>query len=600
MFRKRLNLLFLSVLITAGCAPSFQVERLREHVSFLADDRQQGRGLGTRGIEASADYIAGQFRAAGLNPAGENGTFYQSFEVILGQKLTGRPSLSVAGAPALGVLWRDFVTLPFSSSESFNGPVAFVGYGISNEKVNYDDYAGFDAKGKVLLMFRYEPRGRDTEAEFGGKKRSRHSLFLTKAQLARRMGAKALLIVNPLDKEPAADRLFAFDLVEHDRDHGIPMMHVSRRFADALLAAAGAASLADLQASIETSFKPRSMDLPGLTARGNPGIVRERAHTRNVIGAAPGSGRLADEYVVIGAHYDHLGIRVPHRIHASAKAEGKPEIHNGADDNASGTASLIELARAIRSAGGQRRGVLFTAFSAEEIGLIGSDYFVNHPGVPLDSIVAMINLDMVGRLRNNQIQVLGIKTGAEFETLIQREAADMGMILSSSKGGFGPSDHTSFYKKKIPVMHFFTGLHEDYHQPSDDTEKINFDGQRMVTELVYRVAMQLITSPLRPTYVAVVEKTAPRAGLKVRMGILPSYVDDERPGMRIDGISPGTPAERAGLLEGDQLLLIDEYPVNDVYDLMDALARYEPGNKAVVTLLRAGERIKLQITFEQP
>ncbi|GMU24874.1 MAG: hypothetical protein AMXMBFR13_49450 [Phycisphaerae bacterium] len=647
--------------------------RFLEHVSYLASDELGGRGVGTPGIDQAAEYIADQFRKAGLRPAGESGTYFQTFEVTLGQELTGLAQLSVSGAPAMGLPNRDFVPLPFSSSEAFEGPVAFVGYGITNPEANYDDYAGFDAEGKVLLMLRYEPHHPDPQVEFGGKQPSNHAAFRTKASLARKHGARAVLIVNPPLHHGEKDLLFDFESIEHTSSFGLPMLHVSREYADRLLKAAGEPDLATLQraldaqlgtaasgpgepphpplskggrsaghaaeppqpplgkggsndehsahssqhatrstqhsalstqhsapsthdSSLSTHHSPR--DLKGLVARGDPGLVRRQVPTRNVIGMLPGNGPLADEFIVIGAHYDHLGKVLPRRASSPQPAERQPEIHNGADDNASGTAGVIELARAFGQRGTDGRSLLFIAFSAEEMGLLGSDWFVDHPTIPLEKIVAMLNMDMIGRLRDNRLEVFGIQTASEFEDILNRQAGLLGFQLKASGGGFGPSDHTSFYKKKIPALHFFTGLHNDYHMPGDDTHTVNAEGGAKVVQLIHNVAAGLTAAPQRPTYVAVVDKERPRTGLKVRLGVLPSYADDEEPGMQIEGASPASPAERAGLREGDRILMIGTHEVNDVHGLMDALGAFNPNDEATITVLREGRRLKLGVKFE--
>jgi hypothetical protein len=636
--------------------------RFLQHVSYLASDELGGRGVGTPGIDQAAEYIADQFRKAGLRPAGESGTYFQTFEVTLGQELTGLARLSVSGAPAMGLPGRDFVPLPFSSGEAFEGPVAFVGYGITNPEANYDDYAGFDAGGKVLLMLRYEPHHPDPQAEFGGKQPSNHAAFRTKAALARKHGARAVLIVNPPLHHGEKDLLFDFESIEHTSSFGLPMLHVSREYAGRLLKAAGEPDLASLQRTLDarlgtstsspgdppqpplskggsnsqhsalstqhsalstqhsalsthhsalsgqhsalsthhssliTHHSPH--DLKGLVARGDPGLVRRQVPTRNVIGMLPGNGPLADEFIVIGAHYDHLGKVLPRRPSSSQPVERQPEIHNGADDNASGTAGVIELARAFGSRRTDGRSLLFIAFSAEEMGLLGSDWFVDHPTIPLDRVVAMLNMDMIGRLRDNRLEVFGIQTASEFEDILNRQAELLGFQLKASGGGFGPSDHTSFYKKKIPALHFFTGLHNDYHMPGDDTHTVNAEGGAKVVQLIHNVAAELTAAPQRPTYVAVVDKERPRTGLKVRLGVLPSYADDEEPGMQIEGASPASPAERAGLREGDRILMIGTHEVNDVHGLMDALGAFNPNDEATITVLREGQRLKLGVKFE--
>lgn len=582
-------------------APAIRGADFLRHVEFLASDALGGRGVGTPGIEQAAEYIAQRFDAAGLEPAGSDGTFFQPFDVTLGQRLTGGSSLIVRGAELEAEVHRDFVPLPFSSPDSFEGPLAFAGYGITNEEAGYDDYADFDAKGKVLLILRFEPHDADPKAKFGGHSPSAHATFDRKASVARKQGAKALLIVNPPLHHGDKDVLFPFEAGGSVHTSGLPMLHITRALAGRLLAAADMPSLETLQKRLDTRRKPLSQDMKGLAVKGDPGLERQRVTTRNVVGLLKGEGPRAGEYIVIGAHYDHLGRTIPRSGRsASRPADLQPEIHNGADDNASGTAGLIELARALAHGERPNRSILFIAFSGEESGLLGSAHYVNHPTAPLERMAAMLNMDMIGRLRDRRLQVFGVQTSPEFDPLVERMAEGLDLKLKTSGGGFGPSDHTSFYRKKVPVLHFFTGIHNEYHRPSDDADTINAEGGAVVLELIRRVAVELANARERPSYVAVAEKGASRAGAKVRMGVMPSYTDDDAPGMLVDGVSPGSPAARAGLREGDRILMVGDIAVNSVYDLMEVLGEYEPGNEADVTVLRDGERLKTAVRFEAP
>lgn len=597
MIRLRVAVL-LCLTLSLGCAPKFDGARYIEHVGFLASDDLAGRAIGTPGIEKAGDYIAEQFRRAGLKPAGDNGTYFQSFEVGMGQQMLGRPMLTVAGAPALGVLGRDFVPFPFSNTDTFEGPLAFAGYGITNLSEEYNDYDGFDAKGKVLLMFRYEPHSKDPKADFGGANPSQHSSFMSKAGIARGHGAKAILIVNPPLHHESRDTLFPFNSLDNPGRYGLPMLHVSQEYARRLLQAAGAPDLVTLQLRLDEK-KPHSMDLKGLIARGDPGLVRRKITTRNVIAKLPGDGPATDEYVVIGAHYDHVGRMIPRKpTSKDPKAPRVPEIHNGADDNASGTAGVIELARAFAVRGSPGRGILFIAFSAEEEGLLGSAHYVSHPVVPLEKTVAMLNLDMIGRMRDEHLEVFGTDTAPQFSKLLKYHAGLEDLHMKSSGSGFGGSDHASFSKKHIPALHFFTGLHNDYHMPSDDTEKINAAGGAEVVRLVYNVGYALAGAPNRPTYAAVAQKDRPKTGLKVRLGVMPSYAEDDQQGLKIDGVAAGSPAERAGLHEGDRILVLGVHEVNDVYGLMDAMGHYKPGDSVSIKVLRSGKRIEVGVKFE--
>lgn len=580
--------------------PALDVARLEAHVRFLADDRLEGRGVGTEGIEIAAEYVAGEFEMAGLAPAGENHTFFQTLEVTTGQQLTDEAGLMIDRVGD-GELHEDFLPFSLSASESFEGPLAFVGYGVTNEEAGYDDYAGFEAGGKVLLMFLHEPHDEDRESKFGDEAPSLRARLDSKSRLAREHGAVGALIVNPPKHHDETAELSPFHTDAPIRQFALPMLQVSRAFAARILDAAGVEEdLAALQTELDERRVPRSMDLGGLTARGNPGIERPRSETRNVIGMISGDGPNADEIIVIGGHYDHLGVTVPY-IHHGDRPEGdaEPQIHNGADDNASGTAGVIELAHAFAGVS-LNRSMMFIAFTAEEIGLLGSQHFVDNPTVALDQIVAMINLDMIGRLREDRLTVFGVRTAESFEPLVERHAGRMGFDLTTSAGGFGPSDHTSFYAREIPVLHFFTGLHEDYHMPTDVADRVNFEGGRRVTEMVYRVAYELNHHRRAPVYVAVVEER-PQMGspaARVRLGVMPSYTDDEAPGLRLSGVMPESPAARAGLQAGDRLLAIGEHAVDDAYNLMDVLARHEPGDEVEVSLIRDGEEVRLTITFE--
>ncbi|HOB76330.1 MAG TPA: M28 family peptidase [Phycisphaerae bacterium] len=585
----------LTCLLVSGCAPQFNSSRFIEHIAVLASDDMDGRGLGTPGIERAAEYIAHQFEQAGLRPAGEEGTWFQKFEVTLGQEIGREPVLAVSGAPGQAVPGKDFVPFPFSTAKKFEGPLAFVGYGITHDDEQYDDYAGFDGEGKVLLMFRFEPHAKDPKAKFGGKNPSRHATFSTKAWLARTRGAAAILVVNPPLHHGERDTLFAFDSIDHVKPFGIPMMHVSREYANRLLKAAGAEDLVTFQKALDAR-KQRTMDLKGLVARGDPGLVKRTVTTRNVLAVLPGSGPDADEHIVIGAHYDHIGRTTPRKRAGAGPVV--PEVHNGADDNASGTAGILELARIFALRGAPNRSLLFIAFSGEESGLLGSAHYVENPTVPLEQTVAMINLDMIGRLRYNRLEAFGTNTGTSFQRLVTHHARLMGFHLKASGGGFGPSDHTSFYRNEIPVLHFFTGIHKDYHMPSDDTETINAEGGARVVHLVYNVAHALANAPARPRYVAVAEKPTPRTGLKVRLGVMPSYAEDDQPGLLIDGVSADSPAEQAGLQEGDRILSIGNVEVNDVYGLMEAMNHYNPGDEAKILILRNGKRVEVGVTFE--
>lgn len=586
----------LAPLATTGCL-ALQTPEYRHDVYTLADDALAGRGLGTEGLRKAGDYIAERFAELALVPAGDNGTFFQHFQATVRRERTHDSRLAIGPIGLEAREDTDFVPLPFSSTDEFSGPLMFAGYGISAPEHDYDDYAGADPRGKVLLVFRYEPKADDPQAPFGGSTYSTHALYSTKITLARRLGAVAMLVVNPPDG--SEDEFMPFDTGRVAEEYGLPVLQITREFAGRLLSEAGLPSLESLYEQLRPGNGPRTQPLGRLVARGRAGIRRVRTDARNVVAMLPGRGPQRDEFVVIGAHYDHLG-NVPLSLPRTEQErnDNSPRIHNGADDNASGTAGLLALARYFAEHPPRNRSLLFVAFSGEESGTLGSEHFVQNSPVPLDRIVAMLNMDMIGRLRNNKLIIFGAGTAEEFPPLLREAARAAGLTIDMRPGGVGPSDHIHFYAAGIPVLHFFTGSHDDYHRPEDDPDKINYDGAIRVLEAVRFVATRVAERSDRLTFKHVPQPQFSRTRLKVRMGIMPSYADDDLPGMRITGVVPGGPAEKAGLQPNDRILFIGADEVNNIYEYMAALTRYEPGDVVQIEISRAGRRLSIPITLE--
>ena len=460
---------------------------LRQHVEFLAADALEGRGTGSQGERKAAEYLIANFKALGLEPGAADGTFLQGFEVPGQTHLVGTPTARIE----VGAWWRELAfgrevqAFPFSASGKVQAPLVFAGYGVVDAARGYDDYAGLDVKGKAVLVLRHQPR-----PEQGARE---NAFFATKAKLAKERGAAALIVVNETLHQ-RDDRLAPFG--GGGEDAGLPAFHATRAFAESLFKLAGR-DLAAVQKGLE-ELRPGSFELPAkvsLTVE----VQRELLRPRNVVARLPGSDpALAGEAIVIGAHYDHLG-----RGHTgqSLAPNAKEEIHNGADDNASGTAGLLELAQAMVSAH-PKRTVYFVAFSGEEMGLLGSEHFVKNPPLPLKQVVAMVNLDMIGRLQKGKLEVGGVGSSPGFTDLVKRHASGDDLQLKLSKSGFGPSDHASFYGAGVPVLFFFTGLHGDYHRPSDDPEKIEADGMQRVARVAFDCALELANGTERPAYVA--------------------------------------------------------------------------------------------------
>ena len=596
-------LLILTCSGVVGCASSTE-HRFQAHIDYLASDELEGRGVGSRGIELAANYIAKEFVRIGLEPAGDNGTYFQTFEMTLHRELTDESRLSITGDSTERKLGVDFIPFNFSSDAEFSGPLVFCGYGIVDPEREYDDFAKVDISGAVALIFEGEP---PSWADEEGNP-TRHSLLRDKVYNAKDRGAVAVLLVNSLPLPEEEDVLTEF-VAQGADEYGVPAFDVTRALAGWAVEAGGLGTLDELQEKLDAGT-PSSSIVAHKAAEGRTGFVKRTAPTHNVIGVHRGAGPLAGEFVVIGAHYDHLGIRKPMmRKFKDGKivrdAVG-PQIHNGADDNASGTSGLIEIARMFSSSPPVDRSVVFVAFTAEETGLHGSKYYVESAGVgvaPLDQTVAMLNMDMIGRLEpgSDKVQVFGTKCGKSFSGILDSVSEAVGLTVFPGVDAGGRSDQAPFVAKEIPSMHFFTGIHSDYHKPSDDSYKINAAGGVQVADFVYRVAHEIATREARPEFQVVkAKKKEPTGGTpsyRVVMGLAPGYADDGKPGMNVDAVNPDGPAEIAGMKAGDRIVKINDKTVGNIYDYMAATRNNNAGDTVVVVVLRDGEEHTLHVTL---
>ncbi len=585
----------------ATAAPDLR-QRFQAHINYLADDRLEGRGVGSQGIELAAEYIAKHFADVGLKPTGDGGTFFQTFPMTLHRTLTDTGRLGFEGDTIPLKQGDDFLPMSFSSNDAFSGKVTFCGYGIVAPEKQHDDFAGLDLSGRVALMLLGEPPSWADENGFT----SRFSFLRDKIYNAKDRGAAAVLLVNPVPPAGDADALTEFDADNAD-EYGIPALHVTRSVIDARLAKIGAGPLAKSQERLDAggphAFASTALD--NLSVSGQAGFQKNTLPTRNVLGLWAGTDA-SGEALVIGAHYDHLGKRKPMM---RAFKEGKlvrdtvePQIHNGADDNASGVAGLIEIARMVVAASRPRRGILFIAFSGEEAGLHGSKFYIAHPSMPLDKTVAMLNLDMIGRMPpdSNKLTVFGAHSAPEFMHALETAAREIGLVIGPSHDEGGRSDHAPFVRQKIPSMHFFSGHHADYHKPGDDSEKINAEAGAKVTILIARVALAIANREQRPTYQEVKPNSedAPKtAGYRVVMGLSPGYVDDGQPGMLVEAVSPQGPAELGGMKSGDRIVRVGGKKVGNIYDYMAATRGNNPGDTVEVAVLRDGREVLLQVTL---
>ena len=575
-----------------------EADELRKAVTYLASDELEGRGLETEGINKAADYIARAMKQAGLKPApGMNG-YFQPFTISTGSTVGENTRLRVGGeALERGV---DYAPMNVTAAGEFDGPVVFVGYAVAAPQFKYDDFAGIDLTGKVALAMRYEPVDADGKSRFEPHGRSSHSALTEKANAAAERGAVALLIVNPPDNDAGEDEL------RRTRRGGpgggeratIPVIHVTRAAANRILAQARAKDLATLYREINAGDpRPQTFALADVTVSGGVELERDELSVKNVVGFVPGRGAGRDEYVVVGAHYDHLGrgeTGTMSRLNRNA-------IHNGADDNASGTAAMLQMAKHFAKSKPQRS-ILFVAFTGEERGLLGSAHFLGNSPVPVDDIVAMFNLDMVGRLKGDKLEVGGSGTAEAFDAIVAQ--VDKRSPLSfkppgaqyGGRGGIGPSDHASFAAKRIPVLFFFTGVHVDYHRPTDDADKINYAGLVQVVDASVDV-VEAMTKMERAAYVDKYDRSASQMGtMKVRLGIMPEYADTGD-GVKVGATLPDTPAAKAGIRDGDVIVQIGDDRVANITEYMDALNKHEPGETVTVTVTRKGEPVELPVTF---
>jgi hypothetical protein len=567
-------------------------ERLRRDVTFLASDECEGRGPTTQGLNKAAEYIAAEFKKAGLKP-GFKGGYFQPFAVggARGKLLLAGPG-GTRVEPTPGV---QLYPLGYNQKGKASGGVVFAGYGVTCKKPAYDDYAGIDVKGKVVVVLRDTPNNKAAREsrEMRGK-----AAITSKLKTAQDKGAVALLLVNDAEtagpKDDPPD--FSYSRMSFGKPH-LPSAAMNRSFLEKMLPEPG--NLSAIEKGIDKDLKPNSVAVPGWTATLQVESKPDMIPLKNVVGVLEGAGPLAKETVVVGAHYDHLGYGGP----SSAAGSKKRAIHHGADDNGSGTTALMELAR--RFAGmpnRQGRRLVFIAFSGEELGLFGSAAYCKDPIYPLADTASMFNLDMVGRLRNDpktgkgRILTEGHGTAKPFKELIDDLAKKHDFTLASKASGFGPSDHASFCGKKIPVLFFWTGNHADYHKPTDTADRINVPGMRRVVDMSEE-AVAALTKMEKPAYVVVKGTPGPRPSGGPRLGIRPGYGDD-KDGVEVEGVSPGGVADKAGVKEGDVIIGLAGKPVKDIGTYMQAMSTQKKGNTIEVLVLRKGKKVTLKAKLE--
>jgi hypothetical protein len=480
-----------------ACAADIEPAQYLENIKVLASDEMQGRANGGPELEKAAAFIATQFRAFGLRPLAEDG-FLLTFPITVNASLGPENRLTYwEGSKSTSLaLNEDFRPMSLSASGTVSGGVVFAGYGITAPEYGYDDYAGLDVKDKLVLILRHEPQEFNQKSVFSGRVYTNHAQFESKALNAKLRGARAVLFVNDKPTHPnETGGLADFSSGPGPPSPGIPFVEVKAEVADRWMQLAGY-SLAKVVEEVDRKLRPRSFALPGSFRVELVADVRQQSRAiHNVAGYLPGK---TDEYLILGAHYDHVGLGEQFSMAPSKRGLA----HNGADDNASGTSALIELSRWFSARPQPRRGILFMAFAGEEIGLVGSNHYLEDPRLPIEKAIAMINMDMIGRLRDNEVYVGGVNTGSSFKKVLQEANQGPRFTLETSdNGGYGSSDQFSFLPKQIPVLLFFTGLHADYHTPGDTWDKIDAPAGARLTGLIGSVVERLLQAPSRPRFV---------------------------------------------------------------------------------------------------
>lgn len=567
-------------------------------VKYLASPELKGRATGSPELETAARFLAGKYREFGIKPAaGES--YLQSFPVTTDAQLgPGNRFGFTEGGRSTTIGSRDFVPFSFSSIGKFSGAVVFAGYGITAPEYHYDDYSGIDAKGSIVLVLRHEPQENDPKSVFAGTELTSHAAFTNKAANAKMHGAVAMVLIDDAANHPGqASELVKVGSSEGPRDEGIEIVEVREALIDGWFHDAGR-NLATIEADIDRDLKPESFAFPdSIRVDGEVDIRREKKTVHNVAAYLPGD---SDEYVILGAHYDHLGMGGPYSLAPNVTA-----IHPGADDNASGTAGVIELARWYAKQPKQKRGILFLNFAGEEMGLLGSAWYVAHPELPLNKAVAMINMDMIGRIRNGKVFVGGTATGTGLRALLESVTPKYPLKIDFSEGPeSSSSDHTSFIAGQVPSLFFFSGLHSDYHKPSDTADKIDAPDAAELLAMVSEVTDDLRDEPGRPQFV----KAAPNphgqggvgpvsgsgSGYGPWFGSVPDFGEGVK-GVKFADITAGSPAAKAGLKAGDVMVEFDGKKIDNLYDFTYALRAKKPGDRVVVKVVRDGRAIETPV-----
>lgn len=581
---------------------------IRAQVEFLASDEFEGRLTSSPGIRKAADYIVSQMKVHGLKPADKEGTFLNPMSFKFGVEVEKDKNELVIigkdGKETSFVVGKDFSPLSFSVNNTVEADVVFGGYGLAvagKLGEGYDSYAGLNCTNKFVLMLRYVPEDVSEERR---QNLMRSAALQYKAKVAGTQGAKGVIIVaGPKSKN--SNKLIPVNLDRGAASTGVVALSGTHKLANALLSAGGKDDLAKVQAELdkENPHKPFSFDLPGVKLRVTTAVKQVRREDNNVIAVLPPSVPTDNpEYVMIGAHYDHIGYN-----DGSLQPKGGDPglIHNGADDNTSGTVVLLELAAWMAEARKHnpekfKRGVIFCWWTGEELGLLGSAQYAKNPLIPFKQVVSYINLDMVGRMKNNQLIMQGMGSSSVWKKMVEKRNVAAGFSLKLNNDPYQPTDITSIYPKGVPSIALFTGLHKDYHKPTDDPDTLNYEGLERITKFTGRLMMDLVGDMERPDYVKVERGnrgTGTRNSMKAYTGVIPDYASEVK-GLLINDVRPGGPAAKAGIKGGDIVIQLGAKKINNIYDYTAALNDIKIGQATKVVVQRKDKKVELTITPE--
>ncbi len=579
------------------------INRVGSDIQYLASDALEGRGPGTDGLDKAEQFIRTAFENLGMRGAGNDGAYLRPFSIAIGAEVVKPKTFLVLHDPE-GQEWKlaldkEFQPLSTDNADPLTLDVIFAGYGISAPKLDYDDYQGVDVKGKAVIVIRREPQQANEKSVFDGAQTSKYSYIRTKTRAAEKAGAAAILLVN----DPFTTEKEKADQLSRPGGFGrgvskIPFFQIKQDVIDKILQQSPLnggenqwKSLDAIAEAIDEHLKPISQPLDSWTVELRCAFESTKDDVSNVAAVIEGEGPLAEETIIIGAHYDHLGFG-PY----GSRRPKQRAVHNGADDNATGTAAVIELAR--RFAGRAKkpaRRLVFIAFTGEERGLLGSYHYLKNPLLPLDQTVAMLNFDMIGHLDTGGLSIGGVGSAKEFTAIIE-QLNERGPISAKPTTAAGGSDHAGFYRNDVPFLFFHTGLTATYHTPEDDYETIDVGGAVATIDYGEQVIDALLAMAKRPVFTKMARK--PRVTrASAYLGIVPDYGAQAKDGVRCMQVNPGSPAAKGTLQVGDVIVKIGDAKVLALPDLIGALGKYKAGTRVTVVVRRGNDEKSLDVTL---